>query len=217
MVRDTTLKQDHIVEYIDYRNMVLEVDGHYPLISTLIESRSTFVENACIEVFGVALEGADRSSGVIKLAWIRNLRDRERLDIDESRERYVWLLPEDKYPDFWRLLDIQSLRPLLFLKERYEHKDLHPLGYYRVLDIIWVIRLVAYDDLDKDDNGEFQLEFQMAGTKYTLSLNEIATVSGLQSDDMLFKGGTDPPKRLKYSDGKDAQEGLLVSPLGGGK
>ncbi|MED6223580.1 hypothetical protein PIB30_075324 [Stylosanthes scabra] len=29
------------------------------------------------------------------------------------------LLPEDKYPEFWELLDYQGLRPLLFTRERY--------------------------------------------------------------------------------------------------
>ncbi|MED6180437.1 hypothetical protein PIB30_010368 [Stylosanthes scabra] len=47
------------------------------------------------------------------------------------------LLLEDKYPEFWWLLDIQGLRSLLFLQER--HRDLHALGYCRVLDIIWAI------------------------------------------------------------------------------
>ncbi|MED6107357.1 hypothetical protein PIB30_013206 [Stylosanthes scabra] len=117
------------------------------------------------------------------------------------------LLPEDKYPNFWRLLDIQGLRPLLFLKERY---------YPRLMAAV-TTTIKANDTLDKNGNGEFQLEFHLAGVKYTLSLGELAAVSGLQNDGVLFRGGNNPPKSLKYSDGKDAQERLLVLPLSGGK
>ncbi|MED6216841.1 hypothetical protein PIB30_011743 [Stylosanthes scabra] len=55
------------------------------------------------------------------------------------------LLSEDKYPDFLRLLNIQGLRPLLFLKERY---------YPRLMAAI-AATIHNNDTLDKDGNGEF--------------------------------------------------------------
>ncbi|MED6121053.1 hypothetical protein PIB30_026394 [Stylosanthes scabra] len=117
------------------------------------------------------------------------------------------LLPEDNYLDFWRLLDFQGLRPLLFLKERY---------YPRLMAAV-TTTIRTNDTLDKDVNGVFQLEFHLAGVKHTLGLEKFAAVSGLQNEVVLFRGGNNPPKRLKYADGKEAQERLLVSPLSGGK
>ncbi|MED6160875.1 hypothetical protein PIB30_055336 [Stylosanthes scabra] len=117
------------------------------------------------------------------------------------------LLPEDKYPDFWRLLDFQGLRPLLFLKER----------YYPHLMAAVAVTIKTNDTLDNDGNGEFQLEFRLAGVKHTLGLEEFASVSGLQNEGILFGGGNNPPKGFKYKDGKEAQERLLVLPLSGGK
>ncbi|MED6150400.1 hypothetical protein PIB30_071908 [Stylosanthes scabra] len=53
------------------------------------------------------------------------------------------LLPEDKYPVFWRLLDIQGLRPLLFLQE--------------CLMAAVATTLRIRDDLDMNGDGDFQM------------------------------------------------------------
>ncbi|MED6188015.1 hypothetical protein PIB30_081912 [Stylosanthes scabra] len=54
--------------------------------------------------------------------------DNERLAYDERLSKMEILppkfigngvLPDKKYPEFWRLIDIQGLRPFLYMRERY--------------------------------------------------------------------------------------------------
>ncbi|MED6203966.1 hypothetical protein PIB30_004553 [Stylosanthes scabra] len=139
--------------------------------------------------------------------WTEFQNKYSKMSIIKPRYLDEGLLPEDKYPDFWRLLDFQGLRPLLFLKER----------YYPRLMAAATTTIRTNDTLDKNGNGEFQLEFHLAGIKHTLGLDEFAAVGGLQNEGILFGGGNNPPKGLRYKDGKEAQERLLVSPLSGGK
>ncbi|MED6223425.1 hypothetical protein PIB30_073857 [Stylosanthes scabra] len=64
------------------------------------------------------------------------------------------LLLEDKYPEFWELLDFQGLRPLLFTRER----------YYPCMMAAVAATLRIHDGLyDEEGDGEFQLMFWLAG------------------------------------------------------
>ncbi|MED6187440.1 hypothetical protein PIB30_076479 [Stylosanthes scabra] len=60
------------------------------------------------------------------------------------------LLPEDKYPELWELVDFQGLRPLLFTQERY---------YPRMMAAV-AATLRIHDGLyDDEGDGDFQLMF----------------------------------------------------------
>ncbi|MED6165004.1 hypothetical protein PIB30_095578 [Stylosanthes scabra] len=71
------------------------------------------------------------------------------------------LLPEDKHPKFWELLDHQGLRPLLFTRER----------YFPCMMAAVATTLRIHDGIyDSEGDGEFRLWFWLAGFKYTLDL-----------------------------------------------
>ncbi|MED6177776.1 hypothetical protein PIB30_101261 [Stylosanthes scabra] len=58
------------------------------------------------------------------------------------------LLPKDKHPEFWELLDHQGLRPLLFARER----------YYPCMMAAVATTLRLHDGIyDSEGDGEFRL------------------------------------------------------------
>ncbi|MED6207163.1 hypothetical protein PIB30_033263 [Stylosanthes scabra] len=98
------------------------------------------------------------------------------------------LLSEDKYPEFWELLDFQGLRSLLFTRQRY---------YPRMMAAV-AATLRIHDGLyDDEGDGDFQLMFWLAGFGYTLSLDRLSSILGLENSGVLFKGGSDAPKMLR--------------------
>ncbi|MED6186210.1 hypothetical protein PIB30_064587 [Stylosanthes scabra] len=118
------------------------------------------------------------------------------------------LLPEDKHPEFWELLDHQGLRPLLFTRERcYPRMMAAAATTLRLHDGIY----------DSEGDGEFRLWFRLAGFKYTLDLNQFSFVLGLRNSGILFKGGSVVPKRLTSFDSETAAERLRVSRITGKK
>ncbi|MED6196682.1 hypothetical protein PIB30_049613 [Stylosanthes scabra] len=78
------------------------------------------------------------------------------------------LLPEDKYEVFWKLVDQQGLRPLLFMKERY---------YPRMMRVVATSLWLA-DKLNDAGEGEFYLRFWIGGVAYTITLEELASLWG---------------------------------------
>ncbi|MED6160343.1 hypothetical protein PIB30_050589 [Stylosanthes scabra] len=94
------------------------------------------------------------------------------------------LISEDKYEVFWKLVDLQGLRPLLFMKERY---------YPRMMRVV-ATTIQQKDSLDDVGNREFYLRFWIAGVTYTITLDKLASVWGLQNDEILYKGGNHRPK-----------------------
>ncbi|MED6207154.1 hypothetical protein PIB30_033165 [Stylosanthes scabra] len=135
------------------------------------------------------------------------------------------LILEDKYEVFWKLVDQQGLRPLLFMKERsrYSEMILRVLGLFLVLKYYpQMMRVVATtlqlkDSLDDIGNGEFYLRFWIAGVTYTITLDELASVWGLQNDRILYKGGNHRSKEYDYWSGENSQELLHVTYIGGEK
>ncbi|MED6201835.1 hypothetical protein PIB30_099082 [Stylosanthes scabra] len=117
------------------------------------------------------------------------------------------LLPEDKYEVFWKLVDQQGLRPLLFMKERY---------YPRMMRVVATSLWLA-DKLNDAGEGEFYLRFWIGGVAYTITLEELASLWGLPNDGIRFKGGHLRPKEYDHWSGKHSQSVLNVSYIGGGK
>ncbi|MED6187412.1 hypothetical protein PIB30_076152 [Stylosanthes scabra] len=112
------------------------------------------------------------------------------------------LLPEDKYPEFWELLDHQGLRPLLFTRERY-----YPRMMAAVATTLWL-----HDGVyDSKGDGEFWLRFWLVGFKYTLDLDQLSSILGLRNSRVLFKGGGEVPQRLTSFDSETATQRLRVS------
>ncbi|MED6221843.1 hypothetical protein PIB30_058564 [Stylosanthes scabra] len=118
------------------------------------------------------------------------------------------LLPENKYPEFWELINFQGLRPLLFSRERY---------YPRMMAAV-AATLRIHDGLyDDEGDGDFQLMFWLAGFGYTLSLDRLSSILGLDNSGVLFKGGSDAPKMLSSFTSEIAAQRLRVSRITGGK
>ncbi|MED6158652.1 hypothetical protein PIB30_034709 [Stylosanthes scabra] len=117
------------------------------------------------------------------------------------------LLPEDKYEAFWKVVDEQGLRLLLFMKER----------YYPWMMAVVATTLRLKDTLDEARFGEFHLKFWIAGVKYTINLGELASLWGFPNDRIWFKGGSNPPKEFKHWDGEGSLGPLQISRIGGGK
>ncbi|MED6175044.1 hypothetical protein PIB30_074809 [Stylosanthes scabra] len=116
------------------------------------------------------------------------------------------LLPEDKYPEFWELVDFQGLRPLLFTREWY---------YPRMMAAV-AAALRIHDGLyDDEGDGNFQLMFWLAGFGYTLPLDRLSSILGLENSGVLFKGGSDAPKMLRSLSSKIAAQRLRVSRITG--
>ncbi|MED6165405.1 hypothetical protein PIB30_099247 [Stylosanthes scabra] len=117
------------------------------------------------------------------------------------------LLPEDKYEVFWKLVDQQGLRLLLFMKERY---------YPRMMRVVATSLWLA-DKLNDVGEGEFYLRFWIGGVTYTITLEELASLWGLPNNGIRFKGGHLRPKEYDHWSGKHSQGVLNVSYIGGGK
>ncbi|MED6223265.1 hypothetical protein PIB30_072343 [Stylosanthes scabra] len=118
------------------------------------------------------------------------------------------LLPEDKYLEFWRLLNFQGLRPILFVRGR----------YYPHLMIAVAATLQILDGLyDKEGDGNFRMMFWLADFKYTLLLGQLSSILGLENSGALFKGRGEVPKKFESFSIERAKQRLKVSSISGGK
>ncbi|MED6222636.1 hypothetical protein PIB30_066182 [Stylosanthes scabra] len=70
---------------------------------------------------------------------------------------------------------------------------------------------------DSEGDGEFRLWFWLAGLKYTLNLDQLSSILGLRNSGVLFKGGSEVPKRLTSFDSETAAQRLRVSRITGKK
>ncbi|MED6115358.1 hypothetical protein PIB30_089685, partial [Stylosanthes scabra] len=70
---------------------------------------------------------------------------------------------------------------------------------------------------DSEGDGEFRLRFWMASFKYTLDLDQLSSILGLRNSGVLFKGGSEVPKRLTSFDSEIAAQRLRVSRITGKK
>ncbi|MED6176293.1 hypothetical protein PIB30_086719 [Stylosanthes scabra] len=107
------------------------------------------------------------------------------------------LIPEDRYPVFWRLMEKQHLWGFLSFRERY---------YPRLMAAV-ATTLKIEDTLDG----------QLAGVKYALDLGELASIWGLRNGRVLCKGGRNPPNYMGRLNHERAIETLRLSGLPGGK
>ncbi|MED6214275.1 hypothetical protein PIB30_101409 [Stylosanthes scabra] len=125
------------------------------------------------------------------------------------KQRYLpeGLIPEDKFGVFWEIVDQQDLRPLLHMREWY---------YLRMMRVV-ATTLQLNDSLDDVGNREFYLRFWIAGVTYTITLDELALVWGLQNDGIFYKGGNHRPKEYVFWSGEDSQDLLNITYIGGGK
>ncbi|MED6211515.1 hypothetical protein PIB30_074445 [Stylosanthes scabra] len=65
-----------------------------------------------------------------------------------------------------------------------------------------------YDD---EGDGDFQLMFWLAGFGYTLSLDRLSSILGLENSGVLFKGGSDAPKMLRSFSSEIATQRLKAN------
>ncbi|MED6128127.1 hypothetical protein PIB30_094666 [Stylosanthes scabra] len=84
------------------------------------------------------------------------------------------VLPDAKYPEFWRLIDIQGLRPFLFTRGRYPH-------------FVAAAFTTIFIREDKDDGEEFALGFCLGGREYKFTLTTLATAWGLKDEGDTFR------------------------------
>ncbi|MED6204254.1 hypothetical protein PIB30_007725 [Stylosanthes scabra] len=98
--------------------------------------------------------------------------------------RYVGegVLPKDKYPEFWRLIDAQGLRPFLFWRERY---------YPRFVAAAFTTASLQ-DELDEEGHGDFYFNVSYVGRTYQFPLGHIAGAWGLRNKGTTFRGGNNP-------------------------
>ncbi|MED6212617.1 hypothetical protein PIB30_085176 [Stylosanthes scabra] len=92
------------------------------------------------------------------------------------------VLPDEKYSEFWRLIDIQGLRPFLYMRERY---------YPRFVAVAYTT-LYIQDGLNDEGNGRFVLGFRLGGRSYEFPLTTLANIWGLKDEGITFKGGNNP-------------------------
>ncbi|MED6163582.1 hypothetical protein PIB30_081386 [Stylosanthes scabra] len=90
------------------------------------------------------------------------------------------VLPDAKYPEFWRLIDIQGLRPFLYTHGRY---------YPRFVAAAFTTIFIREDE---DEGEEFALGFRLGGRKYKFTLAALATAWGLKDEGDTFKCGNYP-------------------------
>ncbi|MED6164270.1 hypothetical protein PIB30_088063 [Stylosanthes scabra] len=101
--------------------------------------------------------------------------DNERLAYDERLSKMEILppkfigdgvLPDAKYPEFWRLIDIEGFRPFLYMRER----------YYPCFVAAAFTTLFIQDNLNDEGNRGFIFGFRLGGRSYEFPLSTLATV-----------------------------------------
>ncbi|MED6127450.1 hypothetical protein PIB30_088270 [Stylosanthes scabra] len=92
------------------------------------------------------------------------------------------VLPDEKYSEFWRLSDIQGLRPFLYMRERY---------YPRFVAAAYTTMFI-WDNLNDDGSGSFVFGFRLGGHNYEFPLTTLANVWDLKNEGVTFKGGNNP-------------------------
>ncbi|MED6140176.1 hypothetical protein PIB30_090624 [Stylosanthes scabra] len=142
--------------------------------------------------------------------------DNERLAYDERLSKMEILppkfigdgvLPDKKYPEFWRLIDIQGLRPFLYMRESY---------YLRFVAAAFTTMFIR-DKLNDEGNGGFVFGFRLGGRNYEFPLLTLATVWGLKDEGVTFKGGNNPHGMWNEFNKLDPIRGLRLEHAASGK
>ncbi|MED6138863.1 hypothetical protein PIB30_078427 [Stylosanthes scabra] len=105
------------------------------------------------------------------------------------------VLPDVKYPKLWRLIDIQGLRPFLYMRGSlgilgswFDLKTYMYIGlYYPHFVAAAFTTIFICGDSDSDEGDGFALGFRH-GYKFTLAA--LATSWGLKNEGDIFKGGS---------------------------
>ncbi|MED6175714.1 hypothetical protein PIB30_080903 [Stylosanthes scabra] len=133
----------------------------------------------------------------------------ERLAYDERLSKMEILPPkfigdgvllDEKYPEFWRLIDIQGLRPFLYMRERY---------YPRFVVAAYTTMFIR-DNLNDDGSGSFVFGFRIGGRNYEFPLTTLANIWGLKNEGVTFKGGNNPHGTWNEFNKLDAIRGLWL-------
>ncbi|MED6140436.1 hypothetical protein PIB30_093219 [Stylosanthes scabra] len=117
--------------------------------------------------------------------------DNERLEYDERLSKMEILPPkfigdgvhpDEKYPEFSRLIDIQGLRPFLYMRESFPYPYVAAwLGfseckYYPLFVTATYTTMFIRDNLNDEGNRGFVFGFKLGGCSYEFPLSTLATV-----------------------------------------
>ncbi|MED6186817.1 hypothetical protein PIB30_070342 [Stylosanthes scabra] len=118
--------------------------------------------------------------------------------------RYVGdgAIPEDRYPEFWRLIDVQGLRQFLLQRE----------GYYPRFVAAAFASVAVDDNLNGEGQGSFHFCVSFMGQTFKFPLECIAVAWGLRNAGTTFCGGSDPHSEWNEFEKMDAAQALCLSP-----
>ncbi|MED6140989.1 hypothetical protein PIB30_098958, partial [Stylosanthes scabra] len=95
------------------------------------------------------------------------------------------VLPDEKYSEFWKLIDIQGLRPLLYTRGRFSECKYYPHFIAAASTTIFIRE-------NEDEGEEFTLGFRLGGRKFKFTLDALAAAWGLRNEGDTFKGRNHP-------------------------
>ncbi|MED6212554.1 hypothetical protein PIB30_084513 [Stylosanthes scabra] len=140
--------------------------------------------------------------------------------------RYVGegAIPEDKYPEFWRLIDVQGLRPFLLQREGLLNIDTLCCGgtfseckYFPRFVAAAFATVVVEDNLNDEGQGSFYFYVSFMGRTYKFALESIAEAWGLRNAGTTFRGGSNPRGSWNELVKMDAVGALRLDPAAAGK
>ncbi|MED6158366.1 hypothetical protein PIB30_032120 [Stylosanthes scabra] len=125
------------------------------------------------------------------------------------KPRYIGdeVLPEEKFPDFWHLIDLQGLRQFLFMN----------VGYYPRFVAAASTTLFLRDNLNAEGKGTFFFTFKLVERTFQANLASLAADWGLKDEGATFKGGNNPHGSWNEFDKLDAMRELRLEPASAGK
>ncbi|MED6165624.1 hypothetical protein PIB30_101390 [Stylosanthes scabra] len=123
--------------------------------------------------------------------------------------RYVGdgAIPEDKYPEFWRLIDVQGLRQFLLQRE----------GYYPRFVAAAFASVVVDDKIGEDGQGTFHLYVSFMGRTFNFPFARVAEAWSLRNEGTTFRGGSNPHSEWSEFEKMDAARALRLDPTSSGK
>ncbi|MED6108762.1 hypothetical protein PIB30_027172 [Stylosanthes scabra] len=116
-------------------------------------------------------------------------------------------IPEGKYPNFWRLIDIQGLRPFLLQRE----------GYFSRFVAAAFATVAVEDNLNDEGQGSLYFCVSFMRQTYKFALERIAEAWGLRNAGTTFCGGRNPHGSWNEFVKMDAARALRLDPAASGK
>ncbi|MED6226007.1 hypothetical protein PIB30_099184 [Stylosanthes scabra] len=116
-------------------------------------------------------------------------------------------IPEDRYPEFWRLIDVQGLRQFLLQRE----------GYYPRFVAVAFDSVAVDDNLTGEGQGSFHFCVSFMGQTFKFPLERIAAAWGLRNAGTTFRGGSNPHSEWNEFVKLDAARALHLDPASSGK